>query len=63
VALPFTLKNILRQKKHYGNSNIIFKNTLKKPLKKYLKGKEELRKLKYNFQKYSKKNQNFFKLL
>jgi hypothetical protein len=22
VALPFTLKNILRQKKNYGNSNI-----------------------------------------
>jgi len=32
-------------------------------LKKYLKAKEELRKLKYNFQKSSKKNQNFFKLL
>jgi hypothetical protein len=36
VALPFTLKSILRQKKNYGNSNIspckniIFK---KKPLK------------------------------
>ncbi len=35
VALPFTLKSILRQKKYYGNSNIspckniIFKNPLK----------------------------------
>ncbi len=33
VALPFTLKSILRQKKNYGNSNIslcnniIFKNS------------------------------------
>jgi hypothetical protein len=23
VALPFTLKSILRQKKNYGNSNIV----------------------------------------
>jgi hypothetical protein len=36
VALPFTLKRILRQKNNYGNSNIspckniIFKNRLKK---------------------------------
>jgi hypothetical protein len=38
VALPFTLKDILRQKKNYGNSNIfhhakiylIFKKILKK---------------------------------
>jgi hypothetical protein len=36
VALPFTLKNILRQKKNYGNSNIspckniIFKNSPKR---------------------------------
>jgi len=29
VALPFTLKSILRQKKNYGNSNISpYKNTI-----------------------------------
>jgi hypothetical protein len=27
VALPFTLKNILRQKKNYGNSNISIAKT------------------------------------
>jgi hypothetical protein len=29
VALPFTLKSILRQKKKYGNSNISFKKAPK----------------------------------
>jgi len=38
VALPFTLKSILRQKKNYGNSNIIspckkYKSFKKTPLK------------------------------
>jgi hypothetical protein len=37
VALPFTLKSILRQKKNYGNSNIISPcpkyNLSKNPLK------------------------------
>jgi hypothetical protein len=31
VALPFTLKSILREKKNYGNSNISsYKNTISK---------------------------------
>ncbi len=36
MALPFTLKNILKQKKNYGNSNISsYKNiTFQKSLKK-----------------------------
>jgi hypothetical protein len=35
VALPFTLKSILRQKKNYGNSNIspYKKKSSKHPLK------------------------------
>jgi hypothetical protein len=38
MALPFTLKSILRQKENYGNSNIspckniIFKNPLKETI-------------------------------
>jgi hypothetical protein len=31
VALPFTLKGILTQKKNYGNSNISKKSAKKKP--------------------------------
>jgi hypothetical protein len=39
VALPFTLKSILRQKKNYGNSNISpYKNII---LKKSLKPKKK----------------------
>ncbi len=33
VALPFTLKSILRQKKNYGNSNILPDIFKKNPLK------------------------------
>jgi hypothetical protein len=31
VALPFTLKGILTQKKNYGNSNVSKKSSKKKP--------------------------------